>query len=333
MASYVEPTTPELQAATTDLRSPTPQQAADKVLSTNELLCGVVTHLPFNDIIAATGVCRSWRDTLVADPGIQETLFLKPAEIRDVLPQNHVDLSNTPIAIKDCTIIGSLHPWLSEICGHVKTGGVYSGGGYSQHPSTNLEFMSCDGLWRKMFVTQPPCKSVTVSFGSNNGPSVKLERNSGIRIGELYDFINEEMSYHPEHFGSVASIDLFDTEEYIQQYERECPNPKYWYTVTRFQVRDGVVCGPPPSSPELSHKDSETSEDSDSSEDSDDPDDSASDHGPDKPHGVEPHGVEPHGVVGYEDYSFEDDDSDDDDEDPNEFADDEADEADQYYQW
>jgi hypothetical protein len=87
MASYVEPTTPELQAAATDEPSPTPQQAADKVVSTNELLCGIISHLPFNDIIAATGVCRTWRDTLAADPGIQETLFLKPAEMREVLAE------------------------------------------------------------------------------------------------------------------------------------------------------------------------------------------------------------------------------------------------------
>jgi hypothetical protein len=55
---------------------------------------------------------------------------------------------------------------------------------------------------------------------------VKLERQSGIKIGELYDIINEGMSnhltgvaYHPRISGSWTKIDLFETEEYIKQNE------------------------------------------------------------------------------------------------------------------
>ena len=43
---------------------------------------------------------------------------------------------------------------------------------------------------------------------------------------------------------------------------------------------------------------------------------------------------EPHGILSYEDYDFEDDDEySDDDEDPDEFAAEQADEADQYFRW
>jgi hypothetical protein len=207
--------------------SPASHQAADKALSTNELLCGIISHLPFNDVVAATGVCRTWRDTLVADPRIQETLFLRPTEIREVLPLDHVELPNTPILIEDCPIIGNLNPWLFEICGPVRTAGLYPGVDHVRPGSTRPELRSCDGLWRQMFVTQPPCQSIAVScwcsLSSRHyyfwGPSVKLERQSGIKIGELYDIINEGMSNHPRISGSWTKIDLFETEEYIKQNE------------------------------------------------------------------------------------------------------------------
>jgi hypothetical protein len=158
MASHDESTTLELQAATTDRPSLTSHRAADKALSTNELLCGIISHLPFNDIVAATRVCRIWRDTLVADPNIQETLFLRPTEIREVIPIDHVELPDAPVPIEDCSIIGNLNPWLFKICGPVRTAGLYPGGDDDIRPGSTRPELSCDGLWRQMFVTQPPCK-------------------------------------------------------------------------------------------------------------------------------------------------------------------------------
>jgi hypothetical protein len=55
-----------------------------------------------------------------------------------------------------------------------------------------------------MFVTQPPCKSVTVelsSIGYRDTDSLRFEHETGIKMGELYDFINDEMSYHLNALG------------------------------------------------------------------------------------------------------------------------------------
>jgi hypothetical protein len=308
MASHDESTTLELQAATTDRPSLTSHRAADKALSTNELLCGIISHLPFNDIVAATRVCRIWRDTLVADPNIQETLFLRPTEIREVIPIDHVELPDAPVPIEDCSIIGNLNPWLFKICGPVRTAGLYPGGDDDIRPGSTRPELSCDGLWRQMFVTQPPCKSITVSCWCSLsegqyytwGPTLNFKRQSGIKMGELYDFINEGMSnhltgvkyYHPRISGSWTQINRFETEEYITQNKcrgAEFGNP---WNLTRFQLRDGVVCGPAQSSPRPSPKDSDSSKDPGSSADAADLDDSDPDHQLRWNH-------DPHGAVAY----------------------------------
>jgi hypothetical protein len=346
MASENESTIPELQAATTEVPSPTPHPATDKVLSTNKLLCGIIAHLPIKEILAAKRTCRTWRDSVAADPGIQQKLFLKPVKISDVLVEDSVvlDLEN-PIPIGKCTVICEVNPWISEICGVVWTGGSYWNGphgGPSSHLYTNLEFIQRDGNWREMFVSQPPCKKIVVNLFTwmFRKESVTLERQAGVKMGELYDFINLEMSRSPEFHASAAHIHGFDTEEYI---DSRC------YPFTRCKVRGGEVCRPAKLPPRPWYMDpdglddggvskddegsesadgpqeADASEDPNGSEDPDDSQDSESDHSLDQSQGV----------IGYEDYKLDNDDDDDTDDydDPDEFVEDEAGEADQYYRW
>lgn len=91
-------------------------EAAHAALSTPELICNIVARLPFKDILAATGVCRGWRATIVGDPNIQEDLFLKPAKVRFVLAgENHVQESEKPIPLNECDILGTALPFLGSI--------------------------------------------------------------------------------------------------------------------------------------------------------------------------------------------------------------------------
>ena len=39
--------------------SPKSNQAARAVLNTNELLCDIIIHLPFEDVVNATKVCKT----------------------------------------------------------------------------------------------------------------------------------------------------------------------------------------------------------------------------------------------------------------------------------
>ena len=88
-----------------------------------------------------------------------------------------------------------------------------------------------------MFVTQPPCKTVTVLMHSWPLSDIEhhadLKRAAGIKMGELFDSINEEMRYHPHCSGSVVEVSKFDTEDCAQS-----------YATTKCKIRNGAVCRP-----------------------------------------------------------------------------------------
>jgi hypothetical protein len=88
------------------MSSQTSHQAAHAVLFTNELLCDIIARLPLGDIVSATVICKFWHAAFEGDQHIQEALFLKPAEIRDVLCENRPinDLERS-IAVDDCMIL------------------------------------------------------------------------------------------------------------------------------------------------------------------------------------------------------------------------------------
>lgn len=176
-----------------------------------------------------------------------------------------------------------------------------------------MEFLHRSGLWREMFVTQPPCKTIRVSIysylESDIDHQLDFNREAGIKMGGLFDFIDEEMRYHPECKGSFSCVEHFDTEE------GACNLP--WAT-TRCEVRDGEVCRPAQSLKARAYSGSEHSQDFESNESHD------NDVGHD----------ESQEVLGYEDHESESgDEYFDDDEDPDEFAVEQADEADQYFRW
>ena len=213
--------------------SPSSCSATRRVFAIPELLYDIVARLSLEDIIVATGVCRTWRNTIAADLSIQQALFLKPREVREVIADDIYILDlERPIPFQKCTIIGELNPWISDICGCVY-------GCASLHPSVNFEFLSCGGLWREMFITQPPCKAAVVSIQLSHQSyavdDLDFEDEAGIKMGKLYDFIAEETRYRPECRGTTVYLKNFDTEEYAHS----CHFP-----TTKCQVRNGEVVRP-----------------------------------------------------------------------------------------
>jgi hypothetical protein len=93
-------------------------EAAHAVLNTNELICEIIGYLPFEDIIAITGVCRTWRCALYGSLAIQRALFLAPEHIRQIatstenFPERVEDIPR-----RDYADVGEVNPFLARICG------------------------------------------------------------------------------------------------------------------------------------------------------------------------------------------------------------------------
>jgi hypothetical protein len=290
----------------TDAASPMSYQAADRVLSTPELLCNIAAHLPLKDVLTAGAVCRDWHSTLAADLKTQQALFLKPREIREVIvPNRYIFDLEHPMPIEECTIIGEVNPFARDICGRTQQIP-------SLYPSVNMDFLHRGGLWREMFVTQPPNKTIIIKMYDvlygDIYRRLDLSREAGIKMGELFDSIEEGMRYHPECRGSFSYMENFK----IEAKAHDLPS-----ATTRCMVRNGEVCRPTQLPEQRAYTGSENSQDFESE----------SNDGHDGQKGSQ-------GVVSYEDYESESGEGySDDDEDPDEFAAEEADEADQYFRW
>jgi hypothetical protein len=141
--------------------------------------------------VATTRVCKTWHKALHSNPTTQKVLFLKSAEIRDVLVPDNLSFSLVSVISMDrCRTIGSYHPMLMSICGSVRPDAQRSypqGDTYCFPTSTRYP----KGNWRSMFIMQPSCNSVTVVMCSVLGTEKNVFRfrnEAGVEMGELYDF-------------------------------------------------------------------------------------------------------------------------------------------------
>lgn len=182
--------------------------AAHAILFTNELLCDIVVRLPLHDIVAATGVCRQWKQALAADHSIQRALFLRPERISEVLAtERWVNILKNPIPLARCKMIGTLHPILDRICGYALPSGELK-----QKRAFCLQpFDHPEGTWRNMYATQPPAHTVSLAMRTrvrkDFGMPVReiLEDSDGVKIGQVYDLI--ECRRKNEHYLDPLKVD------------------------------------------------------------------------------------------------------------------------------
>ena len=188
-------------------------EAAHAALFTRELLCNIIGRLPFQGILAATGVCREWRAALVCDPNIREDLFLKPANVRLVLADSkYMRKKEKSIPLDKCAILGTALPFLHRIFDRVNFAtGIYlfiNSMRLSLYTPNSMRRMRSSAFdvanefWNDMFITQPPCSKVHIRIFTCRDTrvpgkklhNIELQRADGIKLGDLYDLFNSHLA-------------------------------------------------------------------------------------------------------------------------------------------
>ena len=175
------------------------RSASSRVLLTVELAEHVLSYLAFQDLIRAERVCRSWRDILAWSPSVRQGLFLEPGA-------NHLSMayqSNTKLRkpwqyrslnVKRYTetyTIAVLHPYLLNLPEKEGTGKI----------AFSLDWRKAfkldpNGRWRKMYVTQPPCRNVKIEFQVGMPHALFTGRDrvsdpAGVRLGLIVDRVRD----------------------------------------------------------------------------------------------------------------------------------------------
>lgn len=101
-------------------------EAAQAVLSTNELICDIIVRLPLDDIVIATGVCRAWRQALKDNVAVQQAMFLTPDNSHKITTtEGSLSKLLEDITRKENSTIVELHPFISRICGQTLSAHAY----------------------------------------------------------------------------------------------------------------------------------------------------------------------------------------------------------------
>jgi hypothetical protein len=280
MASVEKAAIPEIEITPTIMPPPATSEAAHKALFTRELLCNIVTHLPFKDILAATGVCREWRAALVGDPNIREDLFLKPAKVRLVLAdESYMRETEKSIPLDECPILGTALPFLHRVFDRISFGtgnakfidsmmlSLRTPNFMRHMPSSAFDM--ANNFWNGMFITQPPCsnihiiistcKNIGLPFPGDTLHDVEFHRADGIKLGDLYDIFHSCLAGDYSQFYISLAVRDWIPEEHVT----------YKYSIrerVRCEVHNGEVQRPVPS---IDYSDSDSEEYSED-EDSDD---------------------------------------------------------------
>jgi hypothetical protein len=232
MASMSEMPSNQPQASadlvSSDATSPTSHHATHAVLNTKELLCGIIIRLPFEDIVVATGVCKTWREVLKDNVAIQQALFLTPTEITDIVSETEcLSMSLEDIPRDQYCIIAKFNSRFVDLWMRTKSADGTGSGVTRFIPQPQRTLLSHpSGLWRDMFVTQPPIKAFFLRTGNTEFKCFRCE--TGIKMGELYDAY--ESLFPPGRIGT-----LVDAERFISVDE------PYFFHNGRWEVRDGKV--------------------------------------------------------------------------------------------
>jgi hypothetical protein len=193
----------------TSMASPdNPNSAAHAVFATHELLCDIIGLLPMEDIVIATGVCTTWRNALSANLIIQQALYLAPVETREIVTTtDYLSERIKDIDRDEYAVVAEPNPFVKRVCDQMysfaldrRTQSVYQE--YQPQP----KFQHPNGVWRDMFIAQPPINVVDIEvfprwnfFNGTDGslifyPDFMARKfthvdNQGIKMGKLHDFI------------------------------------------------------------------------------------------------------------------------------------------------
>lgn len=226
------------------------QTATHAVIFTPELLCNIISQLPLADIVTTTGVCHFWRNAIATGPQVQRALFLKPEKVQRVLV--YIDefeqisvqhKAGDAIPKEFCHTIGDMHPFLQKICGVVN-------GDYREveDESSVLDFGHPNGLWRDMFISQPPCKVIKFLVKAEWEDAVveteyRYTKKNGVSLGQLQNSILVALRKGTEsrtsHDGVRKQFFLkVETQNYCEE------NSAFASGTTQLPARNGVALFP-----------------------------------------------------------------------------------------
>ena len=200
-------------------------QAAHAVFNTNELLCDIVVRLPFEDVVTATNVCKTWRKALKESLAIRQVMFLAPVEISDIVSEvDCLSMNVKDIPCEKYSVVGKVH---SSVPDGWTPMNIFDTGFFK--PMCSRPF----GVWADMFVTQPPSKTFSVTLRLANHHDLKLDFacETGVKMGELHDFCRSSFESQGQAMGSTVAPESFTQEKYTKD-----------RIGGRWEVRDGKVC-------------------------------------------------------------------------------------------
>jgi len=224
----------------------------DKILNIVELCEQVLSHIPMNDLLHATQICRGFKTTIENSSLLQKKLFLAP----DLARKNRTAISSKRTLLSGAK--AAQHIAAAEAAGEDDTGEVIF---YIPHPAiklrereinfkhpglvsyavcrVKLEFHSGEGAIRasvlssadirsqkstsleNMFLTQPPITRVKVSEGQGYMPWDKKQQvlvNTGVKFRDVFKAMRALRADRVPHIitfyeGIVASAKTRDLAE------------------------------------------------------------------------------------------------------------------------
>lgn len=178
---------------------------SSRVLLTVELAEQILSYLPFQDLVSAELVCRTWKEIIHWSPYLRQGLFLEPSpHALSMAYQSNTKL-HKPWQYRSLNIkryietytIAILHPYLERDPSKEGRGKIAFTLDWEKALTLNPS-----GRWRKMYVTQPPCRNVKIEYqvGIPTNPLYtafrpagrdRVSDPNGVRLGLIVDKIRE----------------------------------------------------------------------------------------------------------------------------------------------
>lgn len=195
--------------------------AAERVLTTPELLDEILLDLPQQQLLLVQRVCRTWRHCITSSNPLQAALFLRPGTTCNAKSQ---DPKRAPSAVEFNPLLQSRFPsffdgsvYINDLNLHLHNLGPWKSTdwfqGKSRHPLSRpsaqdkqrmAAYARAEASWRRMVPCWPALEELQVCFGRqgadgslrslkfpSKGGDEGAVRPSWLTFGELYDVVEE----------------------------------------------------------------------------------------------------------------------------------------------
>ncbi|KAK5678410.1 hypothetical protein LTS10_008853 [Elasticomyces elasticus] len=190
--------------------------ASAAVFAVTELLEDILSRLDFHELLAIRGVSRDWLAAIEQIPQLKRTLYLAPISntILNKARPLGPDLRTTLLCMapwlrpNSFSVLPIFGKWKWSLGNHSRAGGLYlvkrrsqywDGSDFEQDmmhyffewkTGCMLKPSSRWGVWRRMYLTQPPCAAVVVELAHHRRFEMEKVRASihvpdGVTLGAI----------------------------------------------------------------------------------------------------------------------------------------------------